>query len=250
MRRWVNALGLVALLMVTLNLARIPLTMFAFAGGALAIGIGFGTQTLIKNLISGLLQLVERNIRVGDIIEVEGVTGKVTAVDVRSSTVRAGNGVESMIPNSMLLEQKVTNWTLTDAKLQRVVKVGIAYGSPVRDVARILVECAERNDAVLKQPAPEVMFEDFGDSALMFGLYFWIELTPTTNAARVMSDSRFGIEERLAEAGIGIAAAKTDIHLNAARPLKVEVVPSGTASVEPRAQVATTSVAIKHGTGP
>ncbi len=145
LRRWVNALGMVALLMLTLNLARIPLTVFAFAGGALAIGIGFGTQTLIKNLISGMIVLVERNVRVGDIIEVEGITGRVTAVDVRSSTVRAADGVESMIPNSMLLEQKVTNWTLTDAHLRRVVKVGVAYGSPVREVARILADCAERH---------------------------------------------------------------------------------------------------------
>ena len=249
LRRWVNALGLVALLMITLNLARIPLTIFAFAGGALAIGIGFGTQTLIKNLISGLLLLVERNIRVGDIIEVEGVTGRVTAVDVRSSTVRAADGVESMIPNSILLEQKVTNWTLTDAKLRRVVKVGVAFGSPVREVARILAECAERHDAVLKQPAPEVMFEDFG-SALMFGLYFWVELTPSTNADRVMSDIRFLVEERLAQAGIGIAGAQTDIHLNAARPLKVEVVPAGGVDAEPRTQASKTSVAIKHGAVP
>ena len=122
-------------------------------------------------------------------------------MDVRSSTVRATDGVESMIPNSILLEQKVTNWTLTDARLQRVVKVGIAYGSPVREVARILTECANQHDAVLKQPAPEVMFEDFG-SALMFGLYFWIELTPSANAIRIMSDIRFLIEERLAQAGI------------------------------------------------
>ena len=100
---------------------------------------------------------------------------------------------------------------------------------------------------MLKQPAPEVMFEDFG-SALMFGLYFWIELTPTTNAVRVMSDIRFLIEERFAQAGIGIAFAKTDIYLNAARPLKVEVVPSGGAVAEARTQVAAASVAVKHGT--
>jgi small-conductance mechanosensitive channel len=102
---------------------------------------------------------------------------------------------------------------------------------------------------VLKQPAPEVMFEDFG-SALMFGLYFWVELTPSTNADRVMSDIRFLIEERLAQAGIGIAGAQTDIHLNAARPLQVEVVPSGGVDAEPRTQASKTSVAIKHGVVP
>jgi hypothetical protein len=173
LRRWTNAFGLLALLLLTLNLAQIPLSVFAFAGGALAIGIGFGTQTLIKNLISGMIVLVERNIRVGDIIEVEGVTGTVTAVDVRSSTLRGFDGVETMIPNAMLLEQKVTNWTLTSAKLRRVVKVGVPYGSPLRDAARILAQCVDRHDAVLKDPAPQVLFEDFGDDACMLGAYFW-----------------------------------------------------------------------------
>jgi len=163
--------------------------------------------------------------------------------------VRAADGVESMIPNSMLLEQKVTNWTLTDANLRRVVKVGVAYGSPVRDVARILTECAERHDAVLKQPAPEVMFEDFG-SALMFGLYFWIDLTPAANPVRVMSDIRFLIEDRFAQAGIGIAFAKTDIYLNATQPLEVAVAPSGGVDAEPRTQASKTSAAIKHGVVP
>lgn len=224
LRRWTNAFGLLALLLLTLNLAQIPLTVFAFAGGALAIGIGFGTQTLIKNLISGMIVLVERNIRVGDIIEVEGVTGTVTAVDVRSSTLRGFDGVESMIPNAMLLEQKVTNWTLTSAKLRRVVKVGVAYGSPLRDAARILARCVERHDAVLKDPAPQVLFEDFGDDACMLGAYFWIDLTPSVSAPLVMSEIRFQVEEEFAKAGIGIAFPQRDVHFDAARPLKVEVV--------------------------
>jgi small-conductance mechanosensitive channel len=224
LRRWTNASGLLALLLLTLNLAQIPLTVFAFAGGALAIGIGFGTQTLIKNLISGMIVLVERNIRVGDIIEVEGVTGTVTAVDVRSSTLRGFDGVESMIPNAMLLEQKVTNWTLTSAKLRRVVKVGVAYGSPLRDAARILAQCVERHDAVLKDPAPQVLFEDFGDDACILCAYFWIDLTPSVSAPLVMSEIRFQVEEEFAKAGIGIAFPQRDVHLDAAQPLRVEVV--------------------------
>ncbi|MGZ8197449.1 MAG: mechanosensitive ion channel family protein, partial [Burkholderiales bacterium] len=230
LRRWANVLGVLALLMITLNLARIPLTVFAFAGGALAIGIGFGMQTLIKNLISGMIVLVERHVRVGDIIEVEGVTGRVTAVDIRSSTVRGFDGVESMIPNSSLLEQKVTNWTLTNAHLRRVLKVGVAYGSPVRTVERILEECAGRHAVVLKDPAPRVIFEDFGDSALVFALYFWIDLTPSTNALQVLSDLRFMIDKELREAEIAVAFPQRDIHLDTTHPIKIEVVSPGDTS--------------------
>jgi potassium efflux system protein len=85
------------------------MAVFAFAGGALAMGVGFGMQTLIKNLISGVIVLLERHVRVGDVIEVEGITGKVTAVDIRSSTIRGPDGIESMIPNASVLEGKVTN---------------------------------------------------------------------------------------------------------------------------------------------
>ena len=223
-RRWINALGVVILLLITLNLARIPLTVFAFAGGAMAIGIGFGTQTLIKNLISGMIVLVERQIRVGDIIEAEGVTGTVTMVNFRSSTVRGFDGVESMIPNSTLLEQKVTNWTLTNAHLRRSIRIGVAYGSPGREVARLLAVCANQHAAVLQQPPPRVIFEDFGDSALIFNLYFWLNLTADTNTLQVMSELRFLIDEALADAGIVIAFPQQDIHLDTAQPLKIEMI--------------------------
>lgn len=223
MRRWVNAFGIMMVLVIILNLARIPLTVFAFAGGALAIGIGFGMQTLIKNLISGVIVLLERHVRVGDVIEVEGVTGRVTAVDIRSSTVRGFDGVENMIPNAALLEQKVTNWTLTNAHLRRVVKIGVAYGSPARTVAQILEQCAMRHGLVLKEPAPLVIFEDFGDNALIFALYFWIDLSPSTNSMQVMSDLRFMIDKEMREAGVDIAFPQRDIHLDAKHPIRIEL---------------------------
>jgi small-conductance mechanosensitive channel len=207
-----------------LDLARIPLSVFAFAGGALAIGVGFGTQTLIKNLISGVFILFERQIRVGDVIELDGATGTVTAVDIRSCTVRGFDGVESVIPNSMLLEQRVTNWTLSNATLRRSVSVGVAYGSPTREVARILAECATQHERIVRLPAPRVIFQDFGDSTLVFTLYFWIEITPENPTLQVMSDLRFMIEERLTAAGIVIAFPQRDVHLDVAEPIRVEMV--------------------------
>jgi potassium efflux system protein len=222
-RRWALALWAFVLLALTLNLARIPLTVFAFLGGALAIGVGFGTQTIIKNFISGLIVLMERQVQVGDIVDVDGVTGTVTEVNLRSSTVLAFDGVEAMIPNSSLLENKVTNWTHTDNRVRRVVKIGVAYGSPVREVADLLLDCMQRHGLVLKDPEPRVLFEDFGDSALVFAMHFWVEMRPGVSSLVIMSDLRFMVHRALEEAGIAIPFPQRDVHLDASRPLQVEL---------------------------
>jgi len=222
-RRWALALWAFVLVALTLNLARIPLTVFAFLGGALAIGVGFGTQTIIRNFISGLIVLMERQVQVGDIVDVDGVTGTVTEVNLRSSTVLGFDGVEAIIPNSNLLENKVTNWTHSDNRVRRVVKVGVAYGTPVRRVAELLLDCMQRHGQVLKDPEPRVLFDDFGDSALLFAMYFWLEMRPGVNSAVVMSDLRFMVHKALEEAGIAIPFPQRDVHLDAARPLQVEL---------------------------
>jgi potassium-dependent mechanosensitive channel len=222
-RRWTLALCAFVLLVLTLNLARIPLTVFAFLGGALAIGVGFGTQTIIRNFISGLIVLMERQVQVGDTIEVDGITGTVEEVNLRSSTVRGFDGVEAIIPNSTLLENKVTNWTHTDNRIRRVVRVGVAYGSPVRKVADLLLECLQRHGHVLKDPEPQVLFEDFGDSALVFGMYLWLEMKPGVASTVVMSDLRFMVHRALEEAGVAVPFPQRDVHLDATRPLQVEI---------------------------
>jgi small-conductance mechanosensitive channel len=107
-----------------------------------------------------------------------------------------------------------------------VVKVGVAYGSPVRQVSDLLLDCAQRHGLVLNEPAPYVLFEDFGDNALVFGLYFWIDLSPNVSGSVVMSDLRFMIEKRFAEAGVEIAFPQRDVHLRMARPLDVRVLPA------------------------
>lgn len=229
LRRWLLILTAFVLAVITLNLARIPLTVFAFMGGALAIGIGFGTQTLLRNFISGIIVLFERKVRVGDIVDVDGVQGIVTAVDVRSTTVRQFDGIETMVPNSLLLENKVTNWTGESPTMRRVVKVGVAYGSPTRQVADILQQAAAEHGLVLKDPAPMVIFEDFGDNALVFALYFWVDLAKSSGM-QVQSDLRFMLEKRFADAGISIAFPQRDVHLGSARPLQVEVVSAASLS--------------------
>jgi small-conductance mechanosensitive channel len=108
LRRWFMALLAFLLAILTLKILNIPLTVFAFLGGALVIGIGFGTQTMIKNFISGIIVLFEGNIRVGDILNVDGIVGTVSEINTRSSILRSADGVETLIPNSVFLENKIT----------------------------------------------------------------------------------------------------------------------------------------------
>ena len=219
----------IALAITTLNYFDIPLTVFAFFGGALAIGLGFGTQTLIKNFISGIIVLFERKIRVGDIVEVDGVSGKVSEINTRSSVLRSADGKETLIPNSIFLENRVTNQTLSNRRVRRMIRVGVAYGTSPSQVSTILKECAERHGLILKDPAPVVAFEDFGDNALLFAIYFWTENNDKTDPVVVSSDVRIMIEKRFEEVGIGFPFPQRDLHLMSDKPLQVELlVPSAT----------------------
>ncbi|MBL8420218.1 MAG: mechanosensitive ion channel [Dechloromonas sp.] len=222
-RRWIMIAVSVVLIVLVLNLARIPLTVFAFMGGALAIGVGFGTQTIIKNVISGIIILFERKIRVGDIVAIGGTTGYVTAVDLRASTVRSFDGVEALVPNSTFLENQVVNWTYSNSRIRREIRIGIAYGSPVRKAAEVIAGCAAEHGLVLDNPPPEVFLEDFSDSAILMALIFWVEMTPTLSGRRVDSDLRFMIEKRLAVEGIRIPFPQRDVHLNVAEAVPIRV---------------------------
>jgi len=222
LRNWAMIVVGVFLVIGTLAFLKIPLTVFAFFGGALAIGLGFGTQTLIKNFISGIIVLAERKVRVGDILDVDGIIGTVTEINTRSSVIRSADDVETMIPNSAFLDNRVTNWTLSNAKMRRNLRVGVAYGTPPPKVMAVLTESAGRHGLICKDPAPFAVFEDFGESTLVFQLYFWLDLGGATNALIVASDLRLIIEKRFAEMGIGVPFPQRDVRLTTENPLRVE----------------------------
>lgn len=222
-RRWILFLEVMILLLASMSVAMIPLTIFAFMGGAVAIGAGFGMQNLLKNLISGLMLLMERPFRPGDMVEVGGIRGRVIDIGVRSSHILDANGIETLIPNSTFIEQNVTNWTLSSQSVRIVVNIGIAYGSPVKEVTGLLIDVAARHGLVLDDPAPQVLFEDFGSDALIFGLYVWVELKREVSWKEIASDLRFMINKTLSEHGIEIAFPQRDIHIDSSRPLEVRV---------------------------
>jgi len=224
-RRWILFLEVLLLVILSMLVVKIPLTIFAFMGGALAIGAGFGMQNLLKNLISGLMLLFERPFRPGDLVEVGGIRGRVLDIGVRSSHIRDANGIETLIPNSTFIEQNVTNWTLSNEAVRIAVKIGVAYGSPVKEVTELLLDVAARHGLVEDDPLPQVQFEDFGSDALLFGLYIWVQLKPDVSWMVVASDLRYMINKRLTEKGIVMAFPQRDIHLDVSRPLEVRVLP-------------------------
>ncbi len=206
--------ALVIVAMTILELLNVPLTAFAFISGAVAIGVGFGAQNIINNFISGWILMWERPIRIGDFFEIGDVKGTVETINTRSTRIRRTDGVHLLIPNSHLLENMVVNWTLIDKLARGLIRVGVAYGSPVKKVAELIEKAANLHPNIHHQPEPLVIFEDFGDSALIFDLYFWIDTFGETDLRIVRSDIRFKIDELFAEEGIVIAFPQQDVHLD------------------------------------
>jgi small-conductance mechanosensitive channel len=224
-QRWLRAFLVVCLLVFSLALVKIPLTVFAFAGGALAIGLGFGMQNVLKNFVSGVLILFERPVRVGDVVDVVGQKGTITVVGLRASVIQLWDGTETIIPNSALLENNLTNWTYSDRKVRFSVTVGVVYGSDPRRVTDILSEAAGRHELVEIEPKPQVLFTGFGADGMIFELRFWVDITKA-DSGQVSSDLRMIVAAALAEGGIVIAVPQRDVHLSPAGPIQVAMVPS------------------------
>jgi small-conductance mechanosensitive channel len=219
-RRAIYILGLIVLSISALDLLNVPLTAFAFISGAVAIGVGFGAQNIINNFISGWILIWERPISINDFIETGGVSGTVEEINTRSTKIRRVDGVHLLVPNSKLLEETVTNWTLEDKLFRCTVRVGVAYGSDVDKVKSLLEKAVADHDLILSEPAPQVIFEDFGDSSLVFDAYFWVYSVGDKSAREIRSDIRFTVNHLFSDNGITIAFPQRDIHLDGTLRLK------------------------------
>ena len=220
-------LAYLMVLLFALRIVNIPLAAFAFLGGAVAIGIGFGAQNLINNFISGFIIMGEKPIGLNDLIEVDGVVGKVEEIGARSTRVRTGENIDILVPNSAFLEKNITNWTRTDNNIRTHVTVGVMYGSPVEQVKELLLKAANEVGEVARTPSPFVLFTDFGDSALIFEVYFWIRVNRVIERRKVESEMRFRIDALFREAGIVIAFPQQDVHLYTEQPIDIKTLPQG-----------------------
>lgn len=217
---------LILVAITALSLLGIPLAAFAFATGALAIGIGFGAQNIINNFISGWILMAERPIRIDDYIEIDAWQGTVESVGNRSTRIRRNDGVHLLVPNSQLLERTVVNWTLVDQLIRSTVRVGVEYGSTVRLVSDLIMRAVTEQAQVRKTPNPAVIFEDFGDNSLVFDTYFWCDVTGERLLREIRSDIRFRICELFAENDVIVAFPQRDVHLDTKDALEIRVLPS------------------------
>jgi small-conductance mechanosensitive channel len=215
----------VGLVLLALRTVNVPLTAFTLLGGAAAIGLGFGSQNVISNFISGLILFAERPIRVGDMIEIDGTYGGVESIGARCTRVRSFTGIHIIVPNSAFLEKNVINWTLSDDRVRTHVSVGVAYGSPVEDVFRLIRQAVDEQPGVLRAPEPVVLFSEFGNDALLFEVHFWIRMRTQMDRRRMESDVRRALDQLFREAQIVIAFPQRDVHLDTSGPLAVRVVP-------------------------
>lgn len=213
--------------MLSLRIVNVPLTAFTILGGALAIGIGFGSQNIVNNFISGLILLAERPIRVGDLVEIDELVGVIEHIGPRSTRVRSPSNMDIIVPNSSFLEKNVVNWTLTDDRYRTHVSVGVIYGSPTRDVVKLIRKSLDEHGKVLEKPEPIVLFAEFGDNALIFEAHFWIRMRRIMDRRMIESDIRSRIDSLFREAGLVIAFPQRDIHIDSLSPIQVELLQQG-----------------------
>jgi potassium-dependent mechanosensitive channel len=196
---------------IALGVLGVELQNFAIVAGALGIGIGFGLQNVVSNFAAGLILLFERPVRVGDTVVVGGEWGTVSKIGLRSTIMLTFDQSEMIVPNADLVSEKVVNWTLSNPIARIIVPVGVAYGSNVATVLRILNEAGSAHEAALAQPPPQALFTGFGDSSLDFELRIWVR--EIRARLEVRSAVLAEIDRRFAEAGIEIPFPQRDLHL-------------------------------------
>ncbi len=212
-------IGIAAL--IGLNLAGIPLKSLTIFAGAFGIGIGFGMQNLISNFVSGIILLIERPMRVGDVVTLEdGTLGTIERINSRSTTMITPDEIMITVPNSKFIESRITNWTLPTSRMRGCVKVGVAYGSDTVLVKNCLLDIAKKNPNVRGYPEPYVRFAEFGDSALKFELYFWAD--DPGKRWFTMSELNYAIDEVFRKNNIEIAFPQRDIHIRSVVPFPVQ----------------------------
>jgi small-conductance mechanosensitive channel len=181
-------------------------------GGAVGVGVGLGLQSLMSNFISGLILLVEQPIRVGDRIETGNTLGDVVRIAARSTWIRTNDNVVIIVPNNEFINNAVTNWTANDPNVRLSLSVGVGYNSDPEQVRALLLQTALENPDVLKDPKPDVIFAEYGDSSLDFVLRVWT-CTQTHSPLVLKSDLYFALFRVFREKGIELPFPQRDIHI-------------------------------------
>lgn len=206
--RWLIYL---VILLITLHSVGVNVTAIFAASAALLIGIGLALQTLFQDIISGVFILIDQSVHVGDIIEIDGKVGRVEEIKLRTTRAVTIDNKVLVIPNHLYLENSLYNWTQNGTSTRESVSVGVAYGSDVELVKKLLLQAANEHPKVLGSPKPIVLFTNFGDSSLDFKLVFTIN--DSFMAVFPKSDIRFAIDKLFREHNITIPFPQRDVHI-------------------------------------
>jgi small-conductance mechanosensitive channel len=197
--------------LLALGILGVNFTNVTIIGGALGVGIGFGLQTIVNNFVSGLILLFERPVRVGDYIEIGGLWAEIKKIGLRATVVETFDRADVVVPNSDFISNQVTNWTRTNRLMRVKIPVGVAYGSDVPLVMKILLECAEDNPSVVSTPKTQVFFRGFGESSLDFEVR--LHILDIDSRFIVESEILQEIDRQFREAGVEIPFPQRDLHL-------------------------------------
>ena len=198
-------------LVIILESIGVKVTILLAGSAALLVGLGFGLQQIFNDFISGLILLFEGTIKVGEVVEVDGIVGRVMRIGLRTSELETRDNIMMIIPNSKFTAETVINWSHNQQFTRFRIDVGVAYGSDTKLVRNVLLECADDHNFVAKKPQPKVRFTDFGDSSLNFELLFFSE--NMFRIERVKSDIRFMIDQKFRANNILIPFPQRDIHI-------------------------------------
>jgi small-conductance mechanosensitive channel len=204
-------------ILIAITSVGIDLTALAVVGGAIGLGIGFGFQKTISNLISGVILLIDKSIKPGDIISVSGTYGWVTTLGGRYVSVVTRDGVEHLIPNETLISERVENWTHTNSRTRLKLDVGVHYNSDLRRIIGLCEEAARETERVLADPDPKCLFIEFGDSALKLQLRFWIA-DAQNGVQNVKSAVLLRVWEKFKEHNVEVPYPQRDVHVRSTSP--------------------------------
>jgi small-conductance mechanosensitive channel len=206
-----------------LSAAGLDLTVFAVVGGAIGLGIGFGLQKVISNLFSGFILLIDRSIKPGDVIEIQGTYGSINRLAARYTSIITRDGTEFLIPNEDMITQPVINWSHTNQLVRMHVGIGISYASDVYRARELMIEAAQVTDRVLETPSAVCHLVEFGDNSLNLDLRFWIR-DPQNGIVNVSSAVRLEVWDRFNEAGITVPFPQRDVHIIADKGENIGVI--------------------------
>jgi small-conductance mechanosensitive channel len=190
----------------------LKISIFLASAAALLVGVGLGLQQLFNDIASGIVLLFEGSIKIDDVIELDNnIIGRVILLGIRTSKIKTRDDVVIIVPNSKLVNDNIINWSHMDKKTRFNVKVGVAYGSDVKLVKKLLLKCATTNRNIYEKPMPFVRFLDFGESSLDFQLFFWVKNSFIVE--NLKSDLRFSINQSFEGNNIQIPFPQRDVHI-------------------------------------